>query len=658
MSVRSQTRVISAPKPSSTPIRSELLQRKCACDGTPSLDGECTACRAKRLGLQRRSTTQAEPSTVPPIVHDVLHSSGQPLDPAMRAFMEPRFGHDFGQVRVHTDAWAAESARAVNALAYTVGRDIVFEAQRYAPRTRAGRELLAHELAHVVQQSGLDNFNTSAVAALSSRHSTETEARKAAQEISTRSDASASPLQVGRSIVLPVLQRYEAGEHAQYGETGGTLKQFVAERAFNYKVKPGETLRKIASKFGITVEELKEANNVKLRSWPEMSGSGKRVEGFNAGEEIVIPPIVNEVTKEALRTKELTLMVNGVKLEYGEGIAMGDFFQDPGQMMSAPKAKLEELSKLIQKEKSGTPASTAEWEKATDGRYLKLAEKNEAHFAPSNPKLVATSGKATINHQIEWEKHHTAALAASQAGDKDKALAVNAFGDHFLTDAFAGGHLVNKRDVMEVFKGNLTVDPKGEFTAGSKAFFDAVAKKAFVGSVKKEFSQHETVEYKGVVFRPNIDSESRFSSLLQGIQQKEPDLLANAVAKAVHDALNKQPTGVPVENEKGDKWDLSGDGTLNAKSKEVGRKAVAQSQFNVLDVFKLVTALDLPALFKKVWDFVPRPTSPGETLVKKEVASGTDPKSTKLIDAVVTLITTNYKIILDELVKRGVLKKA
>src|SRR5262249_5093546 len=71
-----------------------------------------------------------------------------------RSFMEPRFGHDFSRVRVHTDAEATASARAVDAQAYTVGRDVVFDNGRYAPQTSAGRHLLAHELAHVVQQSG------------------------------------------------------------------------------------------------------------------------------------------------------------------------------------------------------------------------------------------------------------------------------------------------------------------------------------------------------------------------------------------------------------------------------------------------------------------------------------------------------------------------
>jgi hypothetical protein len=89
---------------------------------------------------------------VPSIVHEVLRSPGQPLDAAARAFFEPRFGHDFSQVRVHADGRAAESARAVNAFAYTVGRDVVFGAGQYGPHTHHGKRLLAHELTHVVQQ--------------------------------------------------------------------------------------------------------------------------------------------------------------------------------------------------------------------------------------------------------------------------------------------------------------------------------------------------------------------------------------------------------------------------------------------------------------------------------------------------------------------------
>jgi hypothetical protein len=102
--------------------------------------------------LQRKAENTGASGDVPPIVHDVLRSPGRPLDAATRAFMEPRFGHDFSRVRVRIDAKAAESARVLNALAYTVGPDVVFGAGQYAPHTKAGDELLAHELTHTVQQ--------------------------------------------------------------------------------------------------------------------------------------------------------------------------------------------------------------------------------------------------------------------------------------------------------------------------------------------------------------------------------------------------------------------------------------------------------------------------------------------------------------------------
>jgi hypothetical protein len=95
-------------------------------------------------------------NVAPASVDRALSIPGSPLEPAMRQEMEQRFGHDFGRVQVHTDASAAEAARAVNARAYTVGSDIVFGEGRYAPGTSAGKQLLAHELTHVLQQSGSD----------------------------------------------------------------------------------------------------------------------------------------------------------------------------------------------------------------------------------------------------------------------------------------------------------------------------------------------------------------------------------------------------------------------------------------------------------------------------------------------------------------------
>ena len=102
--------------------------------------------------VPRDALGDAQVRTAPPIVQEVLRSPGQPLDAATRAYMEPRFGHDFGRVRVHADPRAADSARALDARAYTVGRDVVFGAEQYPTGSSQGRKLIAHELAHVVQQ--------------------------------------------------------------------------------------------------------------------------------------------------------------------------------------------------------------------------------------------------------------------------------------------------------------------------------------------------------------------------------------------------------------------------------------------------------------------------------------------------------------------------
>ncbi len=134
--------------------RSGILQRKCACGGSAGLQGECDECKKKKQVSPQRRAAGAGPSIAPPIVQDVLRSPGKPLDSGTRTLLEPHFGHSFASVRVHTDTQSAESARAVNATAYTVGEDVVFDSGQYAPQTARGQQLLAHELTHVVQQRG------------------------------------------------------------------------------------------------------------------------------------------------------------------------------------------------------------------------------------------------------------------------------------------------------------------------------------------------------------------------------------------------------------------------------------------------------------------------------------------------------------------------
>jgi hypothetical protein len=142
--------------PSLTPARAPMLQRACPCGGA-SHAGKCPECQKKDKNrpLQRAPDGGAEPTSMPASVPQTLRSPGHALDAPTRSFMESRFSQDFSRVRVHDDAAAARSAHDVGARAYTVGQDIVFGASRYAPHSDEGRSLLAHELAHTVQQHGL-----------------------------------------------------------------------------------------------------------------------------------------------------------------------------------------------------------------------------------------------------------------------------------------------------------------------------------------------------------------------------------------------------------------------------------------------------------------------------------------------------------------------
>ncbi len=191
-----------------------VLQRKCACGQHTPGASSCGACARKDETLQRHTGRQSEAArtVAPPIVHEVLGSAGQPLEGATRAFMESRFAHDFSRVRVHTDEQAAQSAQAVNALAYTVGRDVVFGAGRYAPQTHEGRKLIAHELTHTVQQSSTNHLHGKSLTVSPASDAGEHEAERAASLLDDASPSLPSPVTQTRqsSVMQPRLQRQPA----------------------------------------------------------------------------------------------------------------------------------------------------------------------------------------------------------------------------------------------------------------------------------------------------------------------------------------------------------------------------------------------------------------------------------------------------------------
>ena len=196
------------PTPTARPSAA-ILHRKCACQ--PS-KGHCPEWCKKREKLLHRSATRPERSAVPPIVGKVLHAPGVALDAATRAAMELPFRWDFSQVRVHADSEAGRSAEAVHAAAYTAGRHIVFAPGEYAPHTARGQKLLAHELAHVVQQGSMDDF--SALKFADPSHAQELAAEQAAERIMHGFSRAELP-QGGPDA--EALQRQPAGEEEELG---------------------------------------------------------------------------------------------------------------------------------------------------------------------------------------------------------------------------------------------------------------------------------------------------------------------------------------------------------------------------------------------------------------------------------------------------------
>lgn len=373
----------------------------CACGG------KCQACRS---GHEPPTHEKAPPQmqrspegrgalpapAAPRIVDETVGSAGRPLDEGTRAFMEPRFGHDFGRVRVHTDAEADASARAVNALAYTVGRDIVFRAGAFRPGAAAGRRLLAHELAHVVQQTRLG--------------------------------------------AGPRVQRFEGPEHQDLGDRH--LDELLA---FLQTPEGAEWARELGLEPARLVARM----------------VGERVANpLSRGVRIRLDPRVDPETG-TVETPSRTP---------GEIIAlMGDFYGSVEQLAGAPTEELEAILEVMREERAGAaPDAAQRFEEITGGRYLELAQRNDAHFARLN--------------RAEWRRLHEEAIAEARAAGREgdearfqRALLTDAAAGHFLTDAFAAGHLFDKSEVLAAITLHLMTDPAVTQNPQMQAYLGVVA---------------------------------------------------------------------------------------------------------------------------------------------------------------------------------------
>lgn len=251
---------------------------------------DANAKKEEELPVQRKAENNAAAVEDRDAVEEVLHSPGRSLDRETRGLMESRMGFDFSKVRVHTDPRAAESARSLNAEAYTVGSNVVFGQGKYDPFSTAGQSLLAHELTHVAQQDGRNRNSNKIDFAASSGH--ELEAERVASTFKHKSGSPcfgrATPARAGtlqRKIAMRDVGRGEQSGFARVPELIDRLNAMSAGLTFaltgsdlTYTVKPGGTLNNFDTQMQGFIDQ---AAVIPLRFTNRHGLLGSRATGFN-----------------------------------------------------------------------------------------------------------------------------------------------------------------------------------------------------------------------------------------------------------------------------------------------------------------------------------------------------------------------------------------
>lgn len=346
-----------------------------------------------------------------------------------------------------------------------------------------------------------------------------------------------------------------------------------------------------------------------------------------------------------------------VSFTYPEIMAMADLYLTHADMMNASEQELRNIQQLIQRSKqfygkklglyrqgAANPAGK-DWMAATGGRYLDLAVNNFAHFAPSAKPQSIHPPK---DNKAAWEQHHADAINQVRSGiSMQEALIINAFGDHFLTDAFSSGHLFSREDVnqalLKQLKDGLSVKP-----AGVKFFRNLSGRLFADAALKQKFSGYK---FQGKPF----DTPEQLVKILEMITVFKPEILGGLIALGIHNKLNT--VGVEVTNNKGfSPWMLTGDDHLDLANLRIMQQAVAQSVQNVLNTASN-SVTPISQLQKKVWDFVPRPTGAGQKILDDVISKHTDPLSNEIVFSTEAILKSHLSEILAELYSKGILTK-
>ena len=363
----------------------------------------------------------------------------------------------------------------------------------------------------------------------------------------------------------------------------------------------------------------------------------------------------------------------GLLLSYGDLIAMPDLFASVDEMMQQPLAKLQTIRTLLDRDldhslgRAASGPSEDEWEAATDKRYLKLAADNFAHFSPTvlfKGKIYTSTVSDPNDHKRLWEQHHKRAMAAARSPEalpwrnatpRNWPVTINAFGDHYLTDAFAGGHLFNKAEALSLFMSNFYAN--GKPTSGTEAFLNRVAHAAWHDTLPAKFSKLEPVA--GIVGdfgHPDISSPGMFSEVLKGIAKQEPMMVANLAVKTIHDKYNSE--GIAVTNGLGESWTLTGDGHLTPISLAKMQAAVEQSAEDIIDPAVQQPGFNPDAFCTRVWKHVPQLTARSADDVRATLTAWLKPDSPALTSAAAKVIYDQADFLIKELKARNKLRDA
>jgi hypothetical protein len=452
-----------------------FIQRKCA-----HCEEEEKAQRTPLASFIQKKATENN-SAVSDSVSNQIQSTkgnGNAMPDATKSFMENRFTTDFSNVKIHTGNYATQLSNQLNAQAFTIGNDIYFNEGKYQPESVQGKHLLAHELTHVLQQE-------------------------------KKSEC---------------IQRYETPEHQDLGDRAlPELVEFLStdegkQWAKQYGYDPKKLVTDIRS------DPFYNGAKLKLKTTEISWGDAIAMMGdyFGSVEELYNSP------REKLRgTKE----TKGLKFTSFIGKAPSTFILGehtifhPGLLDIADKERKGEITDA---------SSTIAKQEITGGDYLKLAEKNTAHFAPVNRETYLSMHKEAI--KIASKSREEAAL--------QKALLTDAAAGHFLTDAFASGHLIDHDKVLDAINIYLTQHPIESKIPGMQA----------------------------IVGFASIKNKTQF-----------------LVLKIIHDHFNT--AGHEVSNPKGMKWRTFGDAHLRKadEARHIAALAVFLSRKQIYDAHKGVT---------------------------------------------------------------------